>query len=424
MRRRSFVKAFMNAIAGVSLGDRVFAGVDNPRKRLVCINMTGGWDVSSFCDPKINITGEPLINTWAKTRGILREGNLEFADYGNNAQFFSKYWKDILIVNGIDSQTNSHGAAARASFTGSLREGLPSLTSLYALEWGRDLALPHLTLGSGVAFSSAGLIPPIRITNSRSLKSLTNANSYIGSNDPIQPEEVYRRTLALKRESIEKKIQRKFGSDNNYNLRKSYSLALSNLDGLEALENISIPMASPAGSFGEQVEIAMMALLSGQTSSVDLGPIYSRSGGSFSFDTHTAHDADHEVYLSDALSGIDYLWTLAEELGLADSLIVVVSSDFGRTPYYNSDGGKDHWPIGSTMIMEKNKNYTNRVIGLTDELQYAQRINPITLSPDNFGGIYINTSHVQDALRDYLDLSQASSSFPLQISEKLNLFSI
>ncbi|MDB0051888.1 DUF1501 domain-containing protein, partial [Gammaproteobacteria bacterium] len=128
-------------------------------------------------------------------------------------------------------------------------------------------------------------------------------------------------------------------------------------------------------------------------------------GGSFSFDTHSNHDATHEKYLSDALSGIDYLWELAEKTGIADNLVVIVSSDFGRTPYYNLDGGKDHWPIGSTMIMEKNAGYTNRVVGQTDEIQNALRINPSSLAVDNFEGIYLNTAHIQLALREYLGLS-------------------
>ena len=44
---------------------------------------------------------------------------------------------------------------------------------------------------------------------------------------------------------------------------------------------------------------------------------------------------------------VNYLWVYAEEHGVADRMVVVMGSDFGRTNFYNSVNGKDHWPIGS-----------------------------------------------------------------------------
>ena len=78
--------------------------------------------------------------------------------------------------------------------------------------------------------------------------------------------------------------------------------------------------------------------------------------------------------LANAADALDYLWTYAEQLGIADRLLVVVSSDFSRTPYYNSGNGKDHWNIGSYVIMEKNRSFTNRAVGETDGVQNARKI--------------------------------------------------
>ena len=52
-------------------------------------------------------------------------------------------------------------------------------------------------------------------------------------------------------------------------------------------------------------------------------------------------------------------------------MVVVMGPDFGRTNKYNADLGKDHWPIGSFIIMEKNQGWTNRVVGETDERHFA-----------------------------------------------------
>ena len=69
----------------------------------------------------------------------------------------------------------------------------------------------------------------------------------------------------------------------------------------------------------------------------------------------------------------------AEEAGIADRLLVIVGSDFSRTPYYNSAQGKDHWSVGSYIIMEKGKRYTNRYVDGSDEGQNSVKIDPATL---------------------------------------------
>ena len=100
---------------------------------------------------------------------------------------------------------------------------------------------------------------------------------------------------------------------------------------------------------------------------------------------------------------------MAEKLGVAEKLIVVVSSDFGRTPYYNSYGGKDHWPINSYIIMQGGVQWANRVVGKTDNLQNAMPINPKTLQIDSSKSL-IYPKHVHHALHHYLGISDFAHS--------------
>lgn len=74
------------------------------------------------------------------------------------------------------------------------------------------------------------------------------------------------------------------------------------------------------------------------------------------------------------------------------------------------------------MIMERNARYTNKTIGKTDEVQNAERINPTTLEIDNFQGLYLNPSHVQLALRDYLNIQKTSQRYPLVNVDRVNFF--
>lgn len=71
-------------------------------------------------------------------------------------------------------------------------------------------------------------------------------------------------------------------------------------------------------------------------------------------------------------------------------------------PHYNSEDGKDHWSIGSYMVMEKSARFVNCKIEITDERLTALKIDPETLEVSNFGNT-INPSHVHESLQDHID---------------------
>jgi hypothetical protein len=123
------------------------------------------------------------------------------------------------------------------------------------------------------------------------------------------------------------------------------------------------------------------------------------------FDTHQNHDVLQGELLAHTTDSIDFFWEYAEELGIADRMVLVVNSDFSRTPYYNATEGKDHWPVGSAIIMEKDAPWGNRTVGLTDEAQNVIPINPLTLQPQENGGSVIYPKHVMQSLRDYMGIS-------------------
>ncbi len=79
------------------------------------------------------------------------------------------------------------------------------------------------------------------------------------------------------------------------------------------------------------------------------------------------------------LEGIAYVLHRAEELQIRDKLVVIAQSEMGRTPTYNKGNGKDHWSIGSIMFLGPGIQ-GNRVIGATDEKQFAVPLDPKTLA--------------------------------------------
>ena len=142
------------------------------------------------------------------------------------------------------------------------------------------------------------------------------------------------------------------------------------------------------------------------------------------FDTHSNHDPEHEWLLGNLTDSVDYLWEFAETHEVADRLVVVMGSDFGRTNHYNSHAGKDHWPIGSFVVMEKNQTWTNQVIGETDALHFAYKIHPATLQRDDANGTIIHPKHVHKALRKYLGVenSLGAQRFPFHNTEDFAFF--
>ena len=85
---------------------------------------------------------------------------------------------------------------------------------------------------------------------------------------------------------------------------------------------------------------------------------------------------------------------------MTDRLVLLVGLDFGRTPYYNSGGGKDRWPIGSFIVMERNAGYTKEVFGEINGGHNTFPLTPVALQRDDLGGVILRPAHVHKPLRN------------------------
>jgi len=207
--------------------------------------------------------------------------------------------------------------------------------------------------------------------------------------------------------------------------RRARTAYLESLSNNEALADFAatLPTSQQEAQIGggnrliNQVHFALLAFKAGVSATADL-----IEGG---LDTHDDNDARQVTSLGKVTDALDYLWQFAEELGLANRLTVIVGSDFSRTPFYNSGAGKDHWPIGSYLVMQKNAAFTNRTIGKTDEEQNAMFLNPTTLQSSSLSGIKLLPAHVQKALRKHLGLETAvvTQAFPFVNTETIGFFS-
>ena len=406
MNRREFIKktALIGASGLMLPAARLYGAVDGgyTGRLLIQLQVNGGWDVSSYCDPKVNQPGEPAITHWSEAGDIQQAGNIPFAPFANNAFLFEKYHRDMLVINGVDLQTNSHETGTTHNWSGRVAEGYPTLTAMFAAKNAPEQPLSYINFGGHA--QTAGLIRHSRLDNIDALKEIIRPES-IGD-DTLRNADDLARIRAAAQARLERQLDNVYLTPRKMNNMSAYQQALNSRSSLAKLTNY-LPSQSDIIEYQQvnmetdrdlqrQIQLTIAAFDSGLASASDL-----YTGG---YDTHSNHDLLHEGLFTHLNESIDLLWSLAEAANIADRLTVVIGSEISRTPYYNADNGKDHWPIGSVIVMEKSPSWGNRVIGSTDEAQNAHNINPGTMEQDDAGGTHIYPKHVHKALRRHLGL--------------------
>ena len=421
MKRRTLLKGILAAAVGAP-GFRLplVNAAGHRGKFFVFVQADGGWDPTSFCDPKTNTRGEPVINHWAQYDEIREAGRIPYAPFANNAAFFDKHYRHMLVINGVDAQTNSHTVGVVHNWSGRNSEGYPTLSALLAAHYAPALPIPYLSFG-GFSVTS-GITRFTRIDDAGLLHEIAypTAGTYSFSTADWAAMESYRAATGQRLAAAPNLLpgderhlafyQSAFATEG----LRAYADAIPPEDELEEDERGPNNFGS---SLRRQAQLTVLAFKTGVAVSADL-----YLGG---FDTHDNHDADHGWLLGSLTNGVDYLWDYAEAHGVADRLVVVMGSDFGRTNFYNSQSGKDHWPIGSYIVMEKNQRWTNQVVGETDDLHFAYSIAPRTLRRDDQNGTIIYPKHVHKALRRYLGIEHSAGArrFPFNNTEDFAFFS-
>ena len=147
MRRRTILKSLLSTASVAATGFHLplAHAAEYTGKLFVFIQADGGWDPTSFCDPKANTPDEPVINHWAERNEIREAGNIPYAPFANNAAFFDKYYDRMLVLNGVDAQTNSHTVGIVHNWSGRNSEGYPAMSALLAARYGPELpGVPEL----------------------------------------------------------------------------------------------------------------------------------------------------------------------------------------------------------------------------------------------------------------------------------------
>jgi uncharacterized protein (DUF1501 family) len=363
---------------------------------LINIHASGGIDQSSWTDPREN---DPTINHYAGVTPVNVSGNIRSAPMGSNKTFFDTYFPQTLVLNGVDSETNSHEDGTRAQATGRLDRGYPNLSEIFASVLGSSLPMPWLNAG-GYAIP-AGLVAPTAIPSLSALLALVapNAQSATGN---------YMKQPDLDKVMAARAARMNAVLANTSTLPRAQTVArqyLAAFDSRSLLTRVAPFLPAQLDSAAD-AHMGLIAAQAGITSTIQLA-----RGG---FDAHSNIVPTYANALPQLTGLIDYIWQKSAALGLSNRIFIRVYSEFGRTPL-NAGDGKDHLSIGSQVLMEANPVWGNRVFGASGPRHEMLKINTATGAVDPINGVVITPRHIHAVLRNYLGIQTTDPRFDLKV---------
>jgi uncharacterized protein (DUF1501 family) len=431
---------------------------------LISVNAPGGWDPTNLCDPKGGEKdNKKTINQRFSASEIGSAGGFRYAPHATVAEtdggtaemyshkaFFEAYQNRLTVLNGVDTQTNNHETGSRTTWSGGSGENRASLGAMLAataVQGGGTLPLAYLSAGGYDA--TGGLVSLTRANDIDTMKRIAypdsgDINKLVDSryhNDTAWGRLNVARQARLDRQiqgaslpvhkaalgtlfaarNASPEVQRLFESSELAGDFKLFTRdTLPGPDGTPGyLKQFKNPGAfDNVVRFAAQAQIALLAFKSGVAAAANLS-----IGG---FDTHDDHDNRHIPQLVNLLRGLDLLWMQAAAWGVADRLVVVVGSDFGRTPLYNEGNGKDHWNITSMMVMATPAGASSRgittlgkTVGATTAEFKAEPIDPTTGAALVGASSETNTTRIVPAmvhreLRKVLGIAEFGPDFGLE----------
>ena len=422
MERRDFLK--LAGITGLSVGSAAllgrawaegdYADPSNPGPQaageysgpfFVMLQLTGGWDPTMCCDPKGGV-----VNASFNVDQIQTVGDIKYAPTPGVPEFFTAHGNKTMVLNGIDMATNSHDAGRRHMASGRLGEGYPNLAALIAGATAPQYPMSFLTFGG--YDRTQGTVAPTRNGNQDRLQELAYPHR-INPGDEASAE--YHQPAA-KDIIAEARASRAAALQAQQRLPR-YEAALDTMMtarlGSEELQLLQEVLPEPdANGDNRKVQLMMAANRAGICVSANLA-----IGG---FDTHDDHDNRQNTRINQAMSLLGFIWDEAERQQVADNMVVVVGSDFGRKPQYNADNGKDHWFVSSMMIMGTGVP-GGTVVGASTDMHDPRMLDPSTLQPtdDETIGVRLQPAHIHKGIRKLMgvDGTDFDGLFPLSVPE-------
>lgn len=417
----------------------------------------GGWDPTLFCDGKLTAPGptpvyeNKLVTAVTPVNGIpvpsastagkffLKDQNAAIED---PVHFFQNAGRDMLVFNGVDTQTNNHDTGVQCLACGHNDIELPALAALFAGMAAKGRDVPMAFLAGGQYNRTGDVIGVSRFPGDKVGLLADPFKANPNDEKGILSDVATQRILQLRNERMDKLAKEATLPRNKRTLNALREASRAG-GAVNLLKQVASAPAPSIDSFVNDLAPETRAYLAdtanGRPRFLDFGaPLETilrcfQAGVSASatfdqggFDTHSNHDQNQQQAMGVFVARLRYVLLRAAQMGIRDKLYIMVTSDFGRTPRYNSGDGKDHWNVTSTLVFGPGIR-GGRAVGASDEGQKAKRVaidNPSNVLPDtDNNGQRIKASDIHREMRRVLGVDKADfiKDFPLPAGAPLPL---
>lgn len=375
LSRRKFVARTAKTALGVSIlplgagAQKAMAAGAGKAEHCIFFYMSGGMTHMDTFDPK------PGTETGGKTKGISTGvAGVELAEFMPQ---LAKRFSDIAVVRSMTQQTGDHRGGSYWMHT----SYQPRATIVHPSmgPWAQKLlGKKHETLPDSVVIGAGGNHPgagffgpglaPLPIGDAD--KGVQNSTPYKGVD-----EDLFEKRLELMN-TFDESFQRKFKTDEVSAYTQFYEETLKLMKS-EDLDTFDLSLEK---DYGEKVQkygdtrIGKGAMLAKRLISSGIRFVEVNSGG---WDMH--NDLWNAIQTTGG-SLDQALGALIDDLkaeGLFEKTLIVVGTEFGRTPNINANGGRDHHPrVFSTMFAGGGIS-GGQAYGSSDKLGMAVAENPV-----------------------------------------------
>jgi hypothetical protein len=339
-------------------------------KKVIFLWMNGGMTHIDTWDPKTGDTKGP-------TDPIKGKGQVDFL--GGTMENMAKVSDKITIVRSMSSKTGVHEAGTYIMKTGYEPRGTivhPCMGSWASNFLGRikGVTLPDsVVVNSGSSYPGSGFFPP-----ALSPVPISNPETGLQNIRPSTEEGQFQKRLSLMNE-FDSSFRKKFQSEDVKAYTEFYdeTMKLMKSEDLKAFDLSNEPAATREkygrNSFGQGALLARRLVQAG------VRYVEVQFGG---WDMHNNID----TALNGTGATMDKVFAaLIEDLaatGLLESTMVVMGSEFGRTPDVNENEGRDHYPLAYSTVFAGGGVKGGYTYGATDK--DGRRVADKQVSPSDF----------------------------------------
>lgn len=372
--RRGVLRAGLAAGAAALAPRPARASVSPSDRKFVFVFACGGWDPTRVLADGFDYD---IVDMEADAQRA-ESGGFSWVDHASRPSvttFFERYASQTAFLQGLLVPSIAHEACFVLSFTGDASDTGTDWPSILGADRITRYVAPSLVLG-GPTFPGINLPAVVQTGSNGQLSDLMHgtytdwvsgvagAPLSSGSRDLI---DTFVRTRGEKAAAA-------VSSDAMKSMFQAFTLSCGQAEGLRARAD-SLTFDQIA-ALDDAFTIATTALSAGISRVVS---ICSPVNGERQWDSHVTNDDLQTHLFEDLFAGLLTLFDQLESLPgettetLLEETTVLVFSEMGRTPWLNGQGGKDHWPFTSAMLVGSGIR-GGVSIGGWDEAWYGQSV--------------------------------------------------